>query len=103
MTKTTTNEAGGFSWKTIAAPVAGLVYLVALPVVGVAMIGWAVARKLAGGAKETAADLASTVAPGWTPGEAHLSGKPGGEEQAGRAPGLDKLEADIEAKRGDAK
>lgn len=98
-----TNEVGGFSWKMILAPVAGLVYLVALPVVGVAMIGWAVAKKVAGGAKEGAADLAATVSPGWTPGEAHLSGKPGAEEPAAKAPGLEKLEAEIDAKRGERK
>ena len=48
--------------------------------------------------------LAATVGPGWAPGEAHLTGKRGEEEEAAtdgpQAPGsLDALEKEIGGKR----
>jgi hypothetical protein len=67
-------------------------------------VGWALVKRVVGGAKETAADLASTMTPGWTPGEAHLTGKPGEENAAAeKKPGLEKLEKEIEEKRGAGK
>jgi hypothetical protein len=67
----------------VAAPIVGGLFVVALPVVGVAALAYGLARKLAGGVKEGAADLAANLVPGPVPGEAHLTGKPG-EEAAAR-------------------
>ena len=60
-----------------AAPVLGGLFVVFLPFIGFGLTAYALANKLAGGAKKSAAELASTVTPGWRPGEAHLTGKPG--------------------------
>src|SRR5512133_578570 len=86
-------------------PVLGALFLVFLPLIGFALFAYAIVRRVTGGVKESAKELASTVAPGWTPGEAHLTGKPG-EEKAGEAkatPGSEKLEKEIEARKGERK
>lgn len=57
-----------------AAPVLGGLFVVFLPFIGFGLTAYALANKLAGGAKKSAAELASTVTPGWRPGEAHLTG-----------------------------
>jgi hypothetical protein len=82
----------------VVVPLLGALFLMFLPFIGFALVGYAVVKRIAGGAKETAADLASTMTPGWTPGEAHLTGKPG-EKPAEKTPGLEQLEKDIEAKK----
>jgi hypothetical protein len=61
----------------VAAPILGGLFVVAFPVIGVAALAYGLARKLAGGVKEGAAELAANLAPGPLPGEAHLTGKPG--------------------------
>jgi len=65
--------------RKILAPLLGLLFVLLLPFVGLAMMGQAVLRALGGKARRGARDLASTVSPGWVPGEAHLTGR--------RAPG----------------
>ncbi len=90
----------------VVVPLLGALFLMFLPFIGFALVGHALVKRIAGGAKETAADLASTVTPGWTPGEAHMTGKPGEEKATGEArPGevLKKLEKEIEAARGEKK
>jgi hypothetical protein len=84
-----------------AAPVLGGVFVLALPVFGAVAIGRALVRRVGGGVKESAADLAAHLAPGPVPGEAHLTGKPGEEHPAAPAkdPALEALEKDIEGKR----
>ena len=57
-------------------PVLGGLFVVFLPVIGFALVAYALARKVAALARGGAADLASTLTPGWRPGEAHLTGKP---------------------------
>lgn len=86
-------------------PVLGALFLMFLPFIGFALFGHAVVKKLTGGAKQAAADLAATVTPGWQPGEAHFTGKPG--EEAGEAGAeakepkeLKALQREIEEKRG---
>lgn len=81
----------------VVVPVVGGLFLVTLPFIGFALVAWALVKRVLGGAKGTAADLATTMTPGWTPGEAHLTGKPGeeGSRPAGEAPALDELEREI--------
>ena len=87
-----------------AAPVLGGMFVVAFPIIGLVAVGVAIGRKLGGGVRETATDLAANLAPGPLPGEAHLTGKAGDKaEKAGgaapAAPELEKLASEIEEKR----
>jgi hypothetical protein len=82
----------GISWVAalVLAPILGGLFVVLLPFVGFAMLGHYAWRRIVGGARESARDLAATVTPGWRPGEAHLTGRPGvpppeGEVAAGGA------------------
>lgn len=79
-------------------PMMGVMFMIALPAIGFALFFWAIAKKLTGGVKESAKELASTVTPGWQPGEAHFTGKPG-EEGHRTTPELEKLEKDIAEKK----
>jgi hypothetical protein len=86
----------------VAAPVLGGLFVVALPVIGLAAVAVGLARKLAGGVKEGAADLAANLAPAPVPGEAHLTGKAGEAAEgaeAAKEPALEELGDEIEAKR----
>jgi hypothetical protein len=87
-------------------PVLGALFLMFLPLIGFALFFQAIVKKVTGGVKEGAADLAATLQPGWQPGEAHFTGKPGeegapGEKADAAAPTreLEALEKEIEAKR----
>jgi hypothetical protein len=82
-------------------PVLGALFLMFLPLIGFALFGYAIVRKVTGGAKEAATELAATVSPGWVPGEAHLTGKPGEEKAGAATPSeeLARLEKEIAAKR----
>ncbi len=86
-------------------PLVGGLFVVFLPFIGFALTFYAIARKLAGGAKRRAEELAATVAPGWVPGEAHLTGKRSEKDGEKGAPArderLEKLEKEIEEKRGE--
>ena len=82
-------------------PLMGGIFLVFLPFIGFAMFVYAIAKRVGGGVKRGATELASTVSPGLVPGEAHLTGKKG-EEEAGetKAPAhLERLEKEIEERR----
>lgn len=61
-------------------PLLGGLFVVFLPVIGFALVAYALARKVVALARGGAADLAGTVAPGWRPGEAHLTGRRGEAE-----------------------
>ena len=86
-------------------PMLGGLFVVFLPVIGFVLAFQAAARPIVGLFRKSAAELASTVTPGWAPGEAHLTGKraeKGAEE--GQVPPraderLEKLEQEIEARR----
>ncbi len=85
-----------------AAPVLGGLFVVAFPIIGVAALGLGIARKLSGGVKDRASELAATLAPGPLAGEAHLTGKPGEEKkdaEKAATPELDALASKIEEKR----
>ena len=56
-------------------PILGGLFVVFLPVIGFALLFYALAKKATALVSGGAADLASTVTPGWRPGEAHLTGK----------------------------
>ena len=90
----------------VVVPLLGALFLMFLPVIGFALFGWAIVKKVTGGVKQSATELASTMAPGgFATGEAHFTGKPG-EEQKGEAPKsaeLEKLEKEIEARKGEKK
>ena len=84
-------------------PVLGALFLMFLPLVGFALLGYAIVRKVTGGVKESATELAATMSPGWVPGEAHLTGKPGAEKPAEPSAGIRTLEDEVAAKRGEKK
>lgn len=84
-------------------PMLGGLFVVFLPVIGFVLTFHAAVRPIVGLFKKSAEDLASTVTPGWAPGEAHLTGKraekkgePGAERKDER---LEKLEKEIEERR----
>lgn len=59
----------------LAAPVVGGLFVVLLPFIGLGMILRGALRGGTGVARDGARDLAATVAPGWRPGEAHMTGR----------------------------
>jgi hypothetical protein len=83
-------------------PLMGLLFLMFLPFVGFGLFAYAAAKRLGGGLRRGAAELAATVHPGMVPGEAHLTGK-AGEEKAGEkgaAPQvIEKLEKEVAGRR----
>jgi hypothetical protein len=85
----------------VVVPVLGALFLIFLPLIGFALFAWAIFRKITGGVRETATDLAATMSPGWAPGEAHLTGKAGEEKKGEASAELRKLESEIAEKRGD--
>jgi hypothetical protein len=84
-------------------PIMGALFLMFLPLIGFALLGYSLVKRAAGGVKEGAEDLAASVTPGWAPGAAHFTGKAGeekkGEAEAKSAPELEKLAKEIEEKR----
>jgi len=87
-------------------PLLGALFLMFLPLIGFALFGYAIVKKVTGGVKRGAAELASTMTPGgFATGEAHFTGKPGEEKQGEREAHaeIEKLAKEIEAKRGEKK
>jgi hypothetical protein len=80
------------------APVVGGLFVVGLPVVGLSLLARDAVRRAAARAGDAAANLAARVAPGFTPGEAHLGGRPG-ERPAPPSPELDEVEEQIRARQ----
>ena len=91
----------------VVVPLLGALFLMFLPLIGFALFGYAIVKKVTGGVKQGATELASTMAPGgFATGEAHFTGKPGEEKKNGEAaksPEIEKLEKEIEAKRSEKK
>jgi hypothetical protein len=88
----------------VVVPVAGALFLVLLPLIGAGALALAATRKVLGRVKQGAGELAATIAPGWQPGDAHLTGRPG--EGAGTdesSPELDRLAEEIDERRGSPK
>jgi hypothetical protein len=84
-------------------PLVGLLFLMFLPFIGFALVAYAIAKKVTGGVKQGATELAATVQPGsFSAGSAYFTGKPGEEEEkagAPKAPEIDKLEKEIASRR----
>ena len=77
----------------VVVPLLGALFLVFLPFIGFALFAWAIAKKISGGVRQSATELASTVAPGgFATGEAHFTGKPGEE----KGPPEGKAQSEIE-------
>lgn len=74
-------------------------FVVFLPLIGFALLTYAVAKKVGGAVQ----GVAQTVSPGLVPGEAHLAGNPVEEGRAlpaeKRSPALDALHNDVEKER----
>jgi hypothetical protein len=86
-------------------PLLGALFLMFLPFIGFALFAYAVAKKVTGGVKQGATELAATVQPGsFAAGSAYFTGKPG-EEKKEEAPGpakspeLSELEKEIAARK----
>jgi hypothetical protein len=82
----------------VVVPLMGAGFLMSLPLIGFAVFGRAVLAKAASGAKRSAAELASTVAPGgFAAGEAHLTGKEGAPEgtEAQATAELERIEKEL--------
>ena len=87
-------------------PLLGALFLMFLPLIGFALFGYAIAKKVTGGVKQGATELASTIQPGqFATGEAYFTGKPGEEKKDGKAPEaarsaeLEGLEKEIAARK----
>ncbi len=85
-------------------PLLGALCLMFLPMIGFALFAYAIARKITGGVKQGATELASTIQPGgFATGEAYFAGKPGEEKPAdgaaARSPEIEKLEQEIAARK----
>ena len=80
-------------------PLLGALFLMFLPLIGFGLFAYAIAKKITGGVKQGASELASTIQPGsFAPGEAYFTGKPDEEKKEGEAPKtaeLEKLEREI--------
>ena len=87
-------------------PLLGALFLMFLPLIGFALFGYAIVKKVTGGVKQGATELASTLQPGqFAAGEAYFTGKPGEEKkgEAPKSPEIEKLEKEIEARKGGKK
>ena len=84
----------------VVVPVLGALFLMFLPLVGFGLLAHAVVRRVSGGMRKGADDLASTLTPGWRPGEAHFTGKPGEDlpsVESKVTKEIEELEREIEA------
>lgn len=75
-------------------PLAAIVsfgFVVFLPFIGFALFAYAIAKKVAGLLTGVAKEAAVTMSPGLVPGEAHLAGKPGKENEAREGDNTDAL------------
>ena len=89
-------------------PLLGALFLMFLPLIGFALFGYAIVKKVTGGVKQGATELASTMTPGgFATGEAHFTGKPGeekhGEGEAKAQKEIEQLAKEIEARKAEKK
>jgi hypothetical protein len=80
-------------------PVIGLAFLIFLPFIGFALFAWAIAKRISGGLRRSATELAATVSPGTATGAAYMTGKEGEEPAEKVSEELEKMEKTIEEKR----
>jgi hypothetical protein len=87
-------------------PLLGALFLMFLPMIGFALFAYAIAKKVTGGVKQGATDLAATVQPGqFAAGAAYFTGKPGEEKKEGaeapKSAEIEELEKEIAARKTD--
>jgi hypothetical protein len=88
-------------------PLLGALFLMFLPFIGFALFAYAIVKKVTGGVKQGATELASTLQPGqFAAGEAYFTGKPGEEKKgegapAPKSPEMEKLEKEIAERKGE--
>ncbi len=84
-------------------PLLGALFLMFMPMIGFALFGYAMTRKLAGAFTQGATELASTVQPGnFAAGNAYFTGKPEEKKEGAdgaQSPELQKLEKEIAARK----
>ncbi len=83
-------------------PLLGALFLMFLPAIGFGLFAYAIAKKVTGGVKKSATELASTIQPGqFAAGEAYFTGKPGEEKkgEAPKTPEIEQIELEIEARK----
>ena len=87
----------------IIVPTLGALFLMFMPMIGFALFGYAIVRRLAGAFTQGATELASTVQPGgFATGAAYFTGKPEEKKEGEPAPAaaeLEKLEKEIAARK----
>jgi hypothetical protein len=81
-------------------PLLGALFLMFLPLIGFGMFGYAIVKRVTGGVRQGATELAATIQPGqFAAGDAYFAGKPGEEKKEGGAaapaPEIAKLEKEI--------
>ncbi len=83
------------------APLMGAAFLMFLPFIGFYLVGRTALRPVGKLVRRSTSDMAATMAPGWVPGEAHLTGDPTtkGDEAAVVDPQVAALEKEIAEKR----
>ncbi len=89
-------------------PTLGALFLMFLPMIGFALVAYAMAKKLAGAFTQGATELAATVQPGqFAAGSAYFTGKPEekkeGSPEAAKGSELEKLEREIAERKAEKK
>ncbi len=84
------------------APVVGLGFVLSLPLVGFALVGYALVRRVSGHVSERAGALAATVAPPQATGAAYLGGREGEKKNDEVSPEIEKLEKEVSDQRKDS-
>ena len=84
-------------------PTLGATFLMFMPVIGFALFGYAITKKVAGAFTRSATELAATVQPGqFAAGAAYFTGRPEEEKEGEEAPAtaeLAKMEKEIAARQ----
>jgi hypothetical protein len=80
-------------------PVVGLAFLMFLPFIGFALLGWAAIERVTGHVSKGADALAATVAPTQAVGAAYLGGREGKERNEEVSPEIERLEKEVAEKR----
>jgi hypothetical protein len=80
-------------------PLAGLAYLMVMPLIGLALLATAGFKRITGHVSEGADALAATVAPPQATGAAYLGGREGEEKNGKVSAEVEKLEKEVADKR----
>jgi apolipoprotein N-acyltransferase len=83
----------------VVVPVVGLAFLMFLPLIGFALLAYAVIQRVTGHVSKGANALAATVAPPQATGAAYLGGREGEKKNEQVSPEIEKLEKEIADKR----